>query len=172
MAIRSILSYPNPKLREKAKPIENIDDEVRALARDMAETMYAAPGVGLAAIQIGIARRMIVVDIREENGPSQLKVIINPELLSVENEIVWEEGCLSVPDVKEEVKRMGKVTVKYMNINGEEIVETADNLFAVVLQHEIDHLNGMLFIDRLSKVKQGLIKKKLKSSSAKKTSQP
>ena len=166
MAVLDILKFPDPMLKGKARPITRIDDDIRQLARDMAQTMYSAPGVGLAAPQVGRPVRLIVVDVMSGQNGGDLRTLINPEIVRSEGETVFEEGCLSVPDVREEITRAGSVTVKALDLDGNEVSIEAEDLFAIVLQHEIDHLNGILFIDRLSKLKQGLIKKKLKKAQA------
>jgi peptide deformylase len=168
MAILEIKEYPEPVLRKKAEPIDIIDEEIRQLARDMAVTMYAAPGIGLAAPQVGRSIRMIVVDLMSGEGGGELITVINPEIVRAEGEVVIEEGCLSVPDVREDVTRPGEVTVKGLDLDGKEIIVEADDLFAVCLQHEIDHLNGVLFIDHLGRMKQSLLKKKLRKAAAEK----
>jgi peptide deformylase len=154
MAIRRILSYPDPLLREPAKPVEVVDDSIRALIADMAETMYAAPGVGLAANQIGVLLRIFIIDIAEEDAPSDLKVFINPEITKVEGVQLWQEGCLSFPGVSEEIKRAERVRVKALNEFGEPFEMEADGLMAVAIQHENDHLNGVLMIDKFSALKR------------------
>ncbi len=149
-------------MKEKAKPVQKIDDSIRRLVEDMAETMYAAPGVGLAANQVGVPLRLAVIDVTPANEPKNLMVLINPEILSAEGECTWDEGCLSVPDCNEEVKRNQKVLVRFLNLEGEIMEKGAEGLLAVALQHEIDHLNGILFIDRIGPLKRRLIKKKLR----------
>lgn len=161
MAILEILKYPDPKLKKKSQPVATIDQEIRQLIADMAETMYAAPGVGLAAPQVGRHLRIVVIDINPPPQPKNLLVLINPEIVAAAGEITWEEGCLSVPNYSEEVKRKKKVTVRYQNLEGEICEITGEDLLAVVLQHEIDHLDGLLFIDRLSKLKKDLYRRKL-----------
>ena len=162
MTIRTILTYPNPLLRQKAKPVGSFDKELKQLIDDMAETMYDAPGIGLAAIQIGDSRQLIVVDISKEKGEKDFMPLINPSIISSEGHQIDEEGCLSVPEITSNVKRFKKIVVTYQNITGETAEITAENRFAVVLQHEIDHLHGILFIDHLSPLKRQLYKKKVK----------
>ncbi|NWF55681.1 MAG: peptide deformylase [Syntrophaceae bacterium] len=162
MAVLPIVRFPHPVLKEKAKPVQKIDDSIRRLVEDMAETMYAAPGVGLAANQVGVPLRLAVIDVTPANEPKNLMVLINPEILSAEGECTWDEGCLSVPDCNEEVKRNQKVLVRFLNLDGEMMEKGAEGLLAVALQHEIDHLNGILFIDRIGPLKRRLIKKKLR----------
>jgi peptide deformylase len=161
MAILQILQYPHPVLKKKSQPIQKIDQTIRQLVQDMSETMYAAPGVGLAAPQVGLPLRMAVLDITPANQAKNLVVLINPEIVVTEGECLWEEGCLSVPEYSEEVKRKKKVVVRCQNLEGENVEIIGDNnLLSIVLQHEIDHLNGILFIDRLSKLKKDLFKKR------------
>lgn len=154
MAIRPILNYPDPRLREPAKPVTVVDDSVRALVADMAETMYDAPGVGLAANQIGELVRIFIIDIAEEDEPSDLKVFINPEITKLEGTQMWQEGCLSFPGVSEEIKRAERVKVKALNEHGQPFELEADGLLAVAIQHENDHLNGVLMIDKFSALKR------------------
>ncbi len=167
MAIREILTVPNPLLKQRSKPVEGVDEGLRALMDDMLETMYDAPGVGLAAIQIGEPVRVIVMDIgaREsaeveggaepEERPREPRYFVNPEILEASEELKpYEEGCLSVPDIYDEVERPARVKLRYLNYQGEEVVEWAEGLYAVCIQHEMDHLNGILFIDHLSRLKR------------------
>ena len=168
MAILHICTYPEEILRRRAEPITEIDEEVVKLVDHMAETMYSAPGIGLAATQVGVSKQVLVADIAPRRPESELIVLINPEIVAAEGEVIFEEGCLSVPDYQAEVKRHEKVTVRGLNLQGEEVEIEAEGLLAVVLQHEIDHLNGMLFIDRLSKLKRDLYKRKVRKKLAKK----
>jgi peptide deformylase len=154
MAIRPILNYPDPRLREAAKPVEVVDDSIRALIADMAETMYDAPGVGLAANQIGALLRIFIIDIAEEDAPSELKVFINPEITKLEGTQMWQEGCLSFPGVSEEIKRAERVKVTATNEHGQPFELEADGLLAVAIQHENDHLNGVLMIDKFNALKR------------------
>jgi peptide deformylase len=166
MAILEILQYPHPILKKKTQPIQKIDPTIRRLIQDMAETMYAAPGVGLAAPQVGHPLRLAVLDITPANQAKNLVVLINPEIVVAEGECLWEEGCLSVPDYNEEVKRKKKIVVRCQNLEGENVEVVGDNnLLSIALQHEIDHLDGILFIDRLSKLKRDLFKKRLQKES-------
>lgn len=159
MPLLPILRFPDPRLRNVAVPVTNIDDSIRRLAADMAETMYEAPGIGLAATQVDRHIQLIVIDISEErNAPLTL---INPEILSDEGLQVGEEGCLSVPGVYDKVERADKVTVRYLDLSGKPQTLEADGLLAVCIQHEIDHLKGMVFVDHLSQLKQTRIKSKL-----------
>jgi peptide deformylase len=161
MAVLEILKYPHPKLKRKSLPIETIDDNLRRLIADMAETMYAAPGVGLAAPQVGHSLRLAVIDVTPANEKKNLLVLLNPEILSAEGECTWDEGCLSVPDYNEDVKRKEKVVVRYRNPEGKTCEIEAEGLLAVALQHELDHLDGILFIDRISSLKRALYRRKL-----------
>ncbi len=159
MAIRKILHYPDPRLRRKALPVDTVDDEIRTLIDDIAETMYQAPGMGLAAPQIDVSKRILVIDISEARN--DLRVLVNPELLTQEGEQTMEEGCLSVPGVYEEVTRAEKVTVRALGRDGKPFELETDGLLATCVQHEIDHLNGKLFVDYLSRLKQQRVRKKL-----------
>ena len=163
MALREILVVPDPMLKQVSKPVERVDDELRALMDDMLETMYAAPGIGLAAIQIGVPRRVIVMDIARAEEPKQPRYFVNPEILwASEETLPYEEGCLSVPEIYDEVERPAKVKLRYMNYQGETIEEEAEGLYAVCIQHEMDHLDGVLFIDHLSRLKREQAVKKVK----------
>jgi peptide deformylase len=164
--IRPILVYPDPRLREVAQPVTAVTDEIRTLADDMAETMYDAPGVGLAATQIGVALRVFVIDIAAEDEPSALKVFINPEILESTGTQTWEEGCLSFPGVSEEIKRAARVKVRALDITGKPFELEATGLMAVAIQHENDHLNGDLMIDHLNALKKRLLGRKLAQTSA------
>lgn len=163
MAKREILHFPDPRLREVARPVEVVDDEIRQLIDDMFETMYAAPGIGLASIQVNFPRRVIVIDISEDK--SEPLVFINPEILSKEGEETMDEGCLSVPDTYESVTRAEKIRVKALDRDGNAFEMDADGLLAVCIQHEIDHLDGKLFVDYLSNLKRQRIRKKLEKQS-------
>lgn len=162
MAIRRILTYPDTVLRERAEPVTNIDGRIQQLIDDMAETMYQAPGVGLASNQIGEPCRIILFDTSAKDEPNDLVVVINPEIVEAEGLIVDEEGCLSVIDYTAEVKRARCVTVKGLDREGNPVTLKKEGLPAVVLQHEIDHLEGILFIDRISTLKRELYKRRLK----------
>ena len=160
MAVLDILRYPDSRLHTVAKPVDVVDDAVRRLVADMAETMYEAPGIGLAATQVNVHRRIIVIDVSDARD--DLKVFINPEIVaSSEESKVYEEGCLSVPGIYDEVERPDRVTVKALDPDGNEFVTDADGVLAVCLQHEIDHLNGKVFVQYLSRLKQSRIKSKL-----------
>ena len=155
MAIRDILTVPDPVLKQTSAPVERVDDALRTLMDDMLETMYAAPGIGLAAIQVGVPKRVIVMDLAQKGEPPQPRYFVNPEILEADGErIPYEEGCLSVPDIFDEVERPKHVTIRYLDYDGNEVVEEADGLFAVCIQHEMDHLEGVLFIDHLSRLKR------------------
>jgi peptide deformylase len=159
MALRKILHYPDPRLRRKAEPVAEVTEDVRTLVDDMAETMYDAPGIGLAAIQIGVAARVVVIDLSEERN--RLQVFINPEIVSREGEQIMEEGCLSVPGIFEPVTRAGFVRVRALDRQGRQFDLEASGLLATCIQHEIDHLDGKVFVDYLSRLKQERIRKKL-----------
>ncbi|MBI1365856.1 MAG: peptide deformylase [Alphaproteobacteria bacterium] len=163
MAIREILTAPNPRLREVSKPVEKVDDALRALMDDMLETMYDAPGIGLAAIQIGVPLRVIVMDLAGKDEEPEPRYFVNPVILEPSEEMaVYEEGCLSVPEFFEEVERPARCRVKYIDYHGEERTLDAEGLLATCIQHEMDHLEGVLFIDHLSRLKRERILKKLK----------
>jgi len=164
--IRPILTFPDPLLKQKSAPVTIITDEIIQLAKDMAETMYDAPGVGLAAPQIGVLQRVIVIDVAAKNETPQLITVINPVIIQGEGETYEEEGCLSVPDFSANVKRYEQVVVKGLSLEGQERIWHADDLLAVAFQHEIDHLDGILFVDRLSPLKRDLFVKKSKKRSA------
>jgi peptide deformylase len=167
MAIRQILEVPDPQLRKKSTPVETVDDEVRALIADMFETMYDAPGIGLAAIQVGVPKRILVIDLQEpaEEGGEPVKdprVFINPEILTCsDQEVPYTEGCLSVPDQYADVDRPDRIRARWLDEQGEQREEEIEGLMAVCLQHEMDHLEGILFIDHLSRLKREMILKKL-----------
>jgi peptide deformylase len=168
MALREVLQFPDPRLKQVCEPIEEITDELRELARDMCEVMYDEPGIGLAAPQVGAGVRLIVIDTEwsEEGAEKSPTVIVNPELAERVGSIVWEEGCLSVPDLTAEVTRSERVTVRGRDLDGNEIVEQAEGLRAVCLQHEVDHLDGVLFIDRISRLKRSMYVKRRKKQVA------
>lgn len=155
MAILPILTVPNPVLKQVSKPVEVVDDALRALMDDMLETMYDAPGIGLAAIQVGVAKQVIVMDLARENEEKEPRFFVNPQILSSNDALVeGEEGCLSVPDVFDIVERPSKVRLRYLDYNGVQVEEEAEGLYAVCIQHEMDHLEGVLFIDHLSRLKR------------------
>ncbi|WP_417688007.1 peptide deformylase [Roseibium sp.] len=161
MTKRDIIIIPDPVLREVCKPIVTVDADIRALADDMLETMYAAPGIGLAASQIGVLQRMFVLDVAKEDAPKDPMVFINPEITWESEELsVYQEGCLSIPEYYEDVERPAMVRVKYQDIDGQQQEIEAGGLLATCIQHELDHLNGKLFIDYLSKLKRDRVMKK------------
>jgi peptide deformylase len=161
MAIRPILILPDSRLRLVSEPVKSIDGEVQKLVDDMFETMYDAPGVGLAAIQVGVPKRVITADLAKKDEPRAPKVFINPEIVSRSEELsTYEEGCLSIPEIHEDVERPAQVRVRYLDRDGKPQEVDAEGLLATCLQHEIDHLNGVLFIDHLSKLKRDRIVKK------------
>ncbi|UAW64129.1 peptide deformylase [Mycoavidus sp. HKI] len=161
MALLNILNYPDSRLYKKAKPVAVVDERIRQLVRDMAETMYAAPGIGLAATQVDVHERVVVIDISDTRD--QLQVLINPELLwSSEDKKVFEEGCLSVPGIYDKVERPDRVKVRALNERGESFELNAEGLLAVCIQHEMDHLLGKIFVEYLSPLKQTRIKTKMK----------
>jgi peptide deformylase len=169
MAVRDILIIPDKRLRQTSEPVKAIDRSIRALVDDMFETMYAAPGIGLAAIQIGVPQRVVTMDLAKKDEPPQPQVFINPELAWASAEkATYEEGCLSIPEYYEEVERPLAVRVKYLDLDGKPREIEATGLLATCLQHEIDHTNGVLFIDHISKLKRGMVMKKFKKA-AKKT---
>ena len=162
-----ILRYPDARLHKIAAPVEEVNASILALVADMAETMYAAPGLGLAANQVGELQRLIVFDVSHKEGrPRKLQVVLNPCVVAGEGEIVHEEGCLSVADFAAEVRRHARVQIKGLDREGKPIEITGEGLLAVVLQHEIDHLNGILFIDHISRLKRGLYLRRLKKEAA------
>jgi peptide deformylase len=158
--IRRILSYPDPELKKKSLPVTIINEKTAELVRDMAETMYAAPGVGLAAPQIGVHQRIAVIDVSAKDDMPELIVAINPVIIHADGESYEEEGCLSVPKYAANVRRHARVVVKALNLEGEEVTYKADDLLAIAFQHEIDHLDGILFIDHLSPLKRDMFRKK------------
>lgn len=165
MAIREIISLPDERLRLVSKSVEAITPEVRALADDMFETMYDAPGIGLAAIQVAVPLRLITMDLAKKEGDTDPRVFINPEILSSSEELSpYEEGCLSIPEYYEEVERPARVRVRFMDLEGKVHEEDAEGLYATCIQHEIDHLNGVLFIDYLSKLKRDMVMKRFKKA--------
>lgn len=159
MALLHILRYPDERLHTVASRVPQVDDKIRQLIKDMAETMYAAPGVGLAATQVDVHKRVIVIDVSETRD--QLKAFINPELVATNGQSDFEEGCLSVPGIFEKVRRAERITVRALDTEGKPFTLEADGLLAVCIQHEMDHLEGKLFIDYLSEMKRGRIRKRL-----------
>jgi peptide deformylase len=165
MATREILVIPDKRLRLVSEPVKTIDKELRSLVDDMFETMYAAPGIGLAAIQIGVPKRVVTMDLAKKDEPKQPRVFINPEIVSAsEEKSAYEEGCLSIPEYYEEVERPSSVKVKYLDLDGKQHEIEANGLLATCLQHEIDHTNGVLFIDHISKLKRDMVMKKFKKA--------
>ncbi|MCF6121270.1 peptide deformylase [Mesorhizobium muleiense] len=163
MSIKPLIILPDPVLRQVSKPVERVDGALRKLADDMLDTMYDAPGIGLAAIQVGEPLRMLVIDLAKEDEPPAPHVFINPEILeSADQRSVYEEGCLSIPDYYAEVERPAAVRVKYLDRDGKLQEIEAEGLMATCLQHEIDHLNGVLFIDHISKLKRDMVVKRFK----------
>jgi peptide deformylase len=158
MPLRPVLQFPDPRLKRKSVPVGEITSEIRALARDMIEVMYDEPGIGLAAPQVGEAIRLVVMDTgwSEEGGEKDPRVMVNPEIVSREGSVTWNEGCLSVPDFQAEVERSARVVVRYTDLEGNAHEEDVTELRAVCFQHEIDHLDGVLFIDRISRLKRSL----------------
>lgn len=163
MSILNIIKYPDPILKKKSEPVREITQEIQRLIDEMAETMYAAPGVGLAAPQVGRSIRVIVIDVNsKEEQKRDLISLINPEIIERSGDIAWEEGCLSIPDYSADVKRAERVVVSGLDRDGKEKVIVGEELLSIVLQHEIDHLDGMLFIDRLGPIKRDLVKRRLR----------
>lgn len=159
MALLPILRFPDPRLKKVAQPVTKVDASIRKLAADMAETMYEAPGIGLAATQVDVHKRVVVIDTSEDKN--DLRVFINPELSQCVGAQTGEEGCLSVPGIYDKVERAEQVTVSYLDLDGKPQTLRAEGLLAVCLQHELDHLNGLVFVDHLSQLKQARIKNKL-----------
>jgi peptide deformylase len=166
MAIREILIIGDPILNMKAAPVESVDEEIVRLARDMVETLHAAPGLGLAAPQVGVSRRVIVVDLSVGEDKNALHILVNPEIVAQEGEAVCEEGCLSVPDIRENVVRPYRVLVRGLDLEGRQVEIEGEDILARALCHEIDHLDGILFVEKLSALKRTLIKKKLRKNAA------
>ena len=163
MSILNIIKYPDPILKKKSEPVREITPEIQRFIDDMAETMYAAPGVGLAAPKVGRSIRVIVIDVNsKEEQKKDLISLINPEIIERSGDIAWEEGCLSIPDYSADVKRAERVVVRGLDRDGKEKVIVGEELLSIVLQHEIDHLDGMLFIDRLGPIKRDLVKRRLR----------
>lgn len=159
--VRTILHYPDKRLRERGKKIEAVTPELRKLIDDMAETMYAAPGVGLAATQIGEALQLFIIDIADADEPSDLKIFINPEILESDGELTWQEGCLSFPGITEDIDRAAHVRVRALDGDGKSFELEAEGLLAVAIQHEYDHLQGQLMIDHMGPLKKRLTHRKM-----------
>jgi peptide deformylase len=166
MALRDVLIIGDPILAKKSEPIGEITGEIAQLARDMVETVHAAPGVGLAAPQVGVNKRLIVVDLSVGEDKTALHILVNPEIVAAEGEAVCEEGCLSVPEIKEKVPRPYRVVVRGLDLEGRRVEVEGEDLLARAFCHEIDHLDGVLFVDKLSALKRALIKKKLRKNAA------
>ncbi len=167
MSLRRILTVDTDmaQLKTLSTPVDGVDDDLRALMDDMLETMYDAPGIGLAAIQVGVAKRVIVMDLAKGEDAPEPRYFVNPEILWISEETApYEEGCLSVPEIYDEVERPSQVKLRYLNYQGEQIEEDAEGLFAVCIQHEMDHLNGVLFIDHLSRLKRNRAVDKVKKA--------
>lgn len=167
MAVLEILKYPHPVLKRRCEEVERITEETRHLIQDMAETMYGASGVGLAACQVGVPKRIVVLDVSPADSEQGFFAIINPEVVSEEGEVDHEEGCLSVPDFSEKVKRREKVCVRGLSPEGQEIEIRGEGILAMALQHEIDHLDGVLILDRVSRLKKEMYRDKLKKEKKK-----
>jgi len=165
MAIREILTVPNPILKQVSKPVKEVTDETRALMDDMLETMYAAPGIGLAAVQIGVPLNVIVMDLAKDEEKPAPRYFVNPEILELDEDFVpYDEGCLSVPDVFDTVDRPKRAKLTYLNYDGVRVTEWAEGLYAVCIQHEMDHLKGIVFLDHLSKLKRDRAIKKVRKA--------
>ncbi|AGC42798.1 peptide deformylase [Myxococcus stipitatus DSM 14675] len=170
--VRDILIWPDPILKQKAKPVTKVDDSIRALVKDMFETMYAADGVGLAAPQVGVLQRVIVLDTTPRQPDAKPLAMINPELIALEGETTYTEGCLSIPGESEDVDRAAVVTVKYLDVDGNEQTLRCDELLAIAVQHETDHLNGTVFVDHVSTLKREFIRKRMKRLKASREQPP
>ena len=160
--VHEILVWPHPVLKQKAQPVAKVDDEIRTLIKDMFESMYAADGVGLAAPQIGVLKNVIVLDTTPRQPESKPVAMVNPEILTLEGKCTYKEGCLSVPGEAEDVERAAVVTARYLDETGEQQTLTADGLLAIAIQHECDHLKGVMFVDHISNMKRELIRKRMK----------
>src|ERR1700742_3153116 len=162
MATRPILIAPDPRLKAVSTPVEKVDAEIRKLVQDMADSMYAADGIGLAAVQVGVPKRIIVMDLDQKDGKKDWRVFINPKILWASDEMaVFEEGCLSVPEIYDDVERPARIRAEYLDLDGQRVEIEADGMLATCLQHEMDHLEGVLFIDHLSRLKRAMLIKKL-----------
>ena len=162
MAIRPILIAPDPRLKAVSAPVGKVDAEIRKLAEDMADSMYAAEGIGLAAVQIGVAKRVIVMDLDQKDGKKDWRVFINPKITWASDEMAtFEEGCLSVPEIWDDVERPARIKAEYLDLDGKRVEIEADGMLATCLQHEMDHLEGVLFIDHFSRLKRSMALKKL-----------
>ncbi len=166
MSILDIITIPDPRLKTVSKPVDVVDDDLRKLMDDMLETMYAAPGIGLAAIQVGVAKRVLVLDLKGDDEDPQPLYMVNPEVLWASEEMnVYNEGCLSVPDQYADVERPRDIKVKYLDYDGNAVEDEMTELYATCVQHEIDHLNGVVFIDHISRLKRDMIVKKVRKLS-------
>lgn len=162
MAIRPILIAPDPRLKAVSTPVETVDAEIRKLVEDMADSMYAAEGIGLAAVQIGVAKRIIVMDLDQKDGKKDWRVFINPKITWASEEMAtFEEGCLSVPEIWDDVERPARIKAEYLDLDGKKVEIEADGMLATCLQHEMDHLEGVLFIDHFSRLKRSIALRKL-----------
>jgi peptide deformylase len=162
MTVRPILTAPDPRLQAVSTDVETVDGEIRKLVEDMAESMYAADGIGLAAVQIGVPKRVIVIDLDQKEGKKNPRAFINPKVIWASEEMaVFEEGCLSVPEIWDDVERPARIKAEYLDLDGKKVELEADGMLATCLQHEMDHLNGVLFIDHLSRLKRSMAIKKL-----------
>ncbi|SEK32505.1 peptide deformylase [Stigmatella aurantiaca] len=170
--VREILIWPHPVLKQKAQPVAKVDDAVRALVKDMFETMYAADGVGLAAPQVGILQRIIVLDTTPRQPDSKPLAMINPEIIGMEGSTTYTEGCLSIPGEAEDVDRAATVTVKFLDVEGQERTLTCDDLLAIAVQHETDHLDGTVFVDHVSSLKREIIRKRMKRLKSERETRP
>jgi peptide deformylase len=170
--IREILIWPDPTLKKKAAPVASVDESIRTLVSDMFETMYAADGVGLAAPQVGVLQRIIVLDTTPRQPESKPIAMINPEIVTLEGTTTYTEGCLSIPGEAEDVDRAAKVTVRFLDVDGQQQTLEADGLLAIAIQHETDHLDGVVFVDHVSTLKRELIRKRMKRLKADRETQP
>src|SRR6202789_2903883 len=162
MTVRPILTAPDPRLKAVSQPVARVDDDIRRLVDDLIESMYAADGIGLAAIQIGVPKRVLVMDLDQREGKKNPRVFINPKILWASEELAtFQEGCLSVPEIWEDVERPSRIRAEYLDLDGKRVEIEADGMLATCLQHEMDHLEGVLFIDHLSRLKRGMALKKL-----------
>jgi peptide deformylase len=170
--VREILIWPDPGLKKKATPVTTVDDSTRALVNDMFETMYAADGVGLAAPQVGVLKNVVVLDTTPRQPDSKPLAMINPKILSLEGKTVYSEGCLSIPGEAEDVDRAAVVVVQFLDVEGKQQTLQAEGLLAIAIQHELDHLDGTVFVDRISVLKRELIRKRMKRLKASRESDP
>jgi peptide deformylase len=169
--VREILIWPDPLLKQKARPVARVDDSIRTLVQDMFETMYSAAGVGLAAPQVGVLQRVIVLDTRVRQPEAQPVAMINPEIIALEGKTTYREGCLSIPGETDDVERAAVATVKYLDVEGREQTLRCEGLLSIAVQHEVDHLEGIVFVEHLSSLKRELIRKRMKRLKASQESQ-